>query len=750
VQFGVFLVAFSGLLFEIGLTRIFSATIWYHFAFVAVSVALLGWGLGGFALHLLRDRAQPSMERAAWLTLLYAASIPAALAAIVRLPFLPERLPLYFAASLVPFLLAGAALAMLFGLHRAAAGRLYFADLLGASLGALAVTLLLSGLGGENAVLAAAVAPFAAAACFSPRLRAWGALGAALVIAAMALNERTGAFKIHSAPTKGLYKHMARQPGAHIALTGWNSYSRIDAVEGLDGSLARLYIDSDAWTNLHRWDGHVESIGYMAQWYRARPFQLAPARPETLVIGSGGGSDVLVGLASGSRRVTIAEMNPLMLRFVRHYGAQAGNLYDHPQVETHLSEGRNFLAGTARRFDVIFLGFVDSWAAVASGGLSLSENYLYTTDAFQAYLDHLTPDGLLAILRWRSDIPRLVSNAVAVLGAEEASRRVVVLIEKQGHAGDPPQMAFILRARPFTAAETATIMSWSEAQPVIVPGRVYAPPYDDLLLGRKTPAQYEADAPKLVGPVTDDRPFYFAQFKPLGLPPAMARAVGALIAPIALLCAWFALLGRPRGGGAAPYAASIAYFAGLGLGFITVELALLQNLTLLLGHPIFTLSILLFTLLAAGGLGASWSPRFRARPVCFGVAALGIAYAFVLPLVVPPLLPLPLAARVAAAVALVAPLGFAMGMPFPQGLSRVGHGPLPAPAFYWGLNGVLSVIGSVGTMALAVTLGFRVALVVGSLFYVVAGLAAPLMSRAAARAAGDERVPVEVDAAVTA
>jgi hypothetical protein len=272
---------------------------------------------------------------------------------------------------------------------------------------------------------------------------------------------------------------------------------------------------------------------------------------------------------------------------------------------------------------------------------------------------------------------------------------------------------------------------------VLVPGRACEPPYDDLLLGRKTPAEYEAAAPKLVGPVTDDRPFYFAQFKPLGLPPAMARAVTALIVPIVGLCAAFAWLGKPRGARAAPYVASLLYFAALGLGFITVELALLQKLTLLIGHPIFTLAILLFTLLAAGGFGSSFSPRFGARGVCLTVAVLGVAYAFVLPVLVPPLLPLSLGARVLVAVLLVAPLGFAMGMPFPQGLSRVGRGSLPAPAFYWGLNGVLSVIGSVGTMALAVTLGFRAALVIGSVFYLLAAAVAPLFegdepSRAAA------------------
>jgi hypothetical protein len=164
---GIFLVTLSGLMFEIGLTRIFSATIWYHYAFVAISVALLGWGLGGFALHLLRRRISPSRERAARLTLLYGLSIPLALWLIVRVPFHPDRLLFYFAVSLLPFFLAGAALSMLFAVERDNAARLYFADLAGASLGALAVTFLLSWLGGENAVLAVSLAPLAA--CARPR-----------------------------------------------------------------------------------------------------------------------------------------------------------------------------------------------------------------------------------------------------------------------------------------------------------------------------------------------------------------------------------------------------------------------------------------------------------------------------------------------------------------------------------------------------------------------------------------------------
>ena len=211
---GVFLVTLSGLLFEIALTRIFSATIWYHFAFVAISVALLGWGLGGFLLHAARERLRPSDDRAGLFTLLYALSLPLSLWLIVRLPFLPDRIAYYFLVSLLPFLLAGVALSMVFDLHREHTGTLYFADLLGAAAGALLVTLLLSWLGGEGTVLGVTLAPLLAAALFSRRLapggpRAWPCSWSL----ALLTNERTGLFKIKSAPTKGLYQHMADAPG---------------------------------------------------------------------------------------------------------------------------------------------------------------------------------------------------------------------------------------------------------------------------------------------------------------------------------------------------------------------------------------------------------------------------------------------------------------------------------------------------------------------------------------------------------
>jgi hypothetical protein len=241
-----------------------------------------------------------------------------------------------------------------------------------------------------------------------------------------------------------------------------------------------------------------------------------------------------------------------------------------------------------------------------------------------------------------------------------------------------------------------------------------------------------AAAPTQVDPVFDDRPFFFARQKPWGLPENLSRAFLWILAPILLLCVLFLVLGKPKGEKAGPYAMSLVYFASLGLGFIAVELALLQQLTLVLGHPIFTLSILLFTLLAFGGFGSMASARVRIAFVCLGIATLALVYAFALPRIVPDLLWLPMGARIAIAILVVAPIGVLMGMPFPRGLQASGVGPFPAPPFYWGLNGVFSVAGSIGTMVMAVIFGFTWAMLAGAACYLVAAGASRVFGRTAA------------------
>jgi hypothetical protein len=243
-----------------------------------------------------------------------------------------------------------------------------------------------------------------------------------------------------------------------------------------------------------------------------------------------------------------------------------------------------------------------------------------------------------------------------------------------------------------------------------------------------------------VGAVWDDSPFYFAIEKPWRMPGAIAeRIVKWLLGPSMGMLALFAVFGKRKVTAGAkqastlPYVGSLVYFAALGFGFIAVELALLQHLTLLVGHPIYTLSVLLFTLLAFGGIGASLSSRWSMWKACAAVAIIGTIEALALPKLVPMLLWLPLWGRIAVAILMIAPLGLAMGMPFPCGLKQTGEGSLPAPPFYWGLNGVMSVIGSVTTVFVALIWGFQAAMLMGSACYVLAALASVKAFPAAAK-----------------
>ncbi len=263
-----------------------------------------------------------------------------------------------------------------------------------------------------------------------------------------------------------------------------------------------------------------------------------------------------------------------------------------------------------------------------------------------------------------------------------------------------------------------------------MPGGTAPPGIKEVLAGTKTLDQYEAGSPRFVGAVWDDSPFYFAIDRPWRMPGAIAeRMLKWLLGPSMGMLALFAIFGKPRTNGSRirnstlQYASSLLYFAALGFGFIAVELALLQNLTLLVGHPIYTLSVLLFTLLAFGGIGSALSVRFPIWLACVAVAVIGALEALALPRLVPALLWLPLWGRIAVAIALIAPLGLAMGMPFPRGLRQTGQGSLPAPPFYWGLNGIMSVIGSVTTVFVALMFGFQAAMLMGSACYVLAAVA---------------------------
>ncbi len=732
----VLLLSAAGLVFELTLTRVFSATIWYHYTFVAISVAMFGWGLGGFGVYLLRrSRADADVQSVlVILSLVFAIVLPLFPYAILQFPFTPERLPFYFVMGLLPFLAGGATLSLAFEAYAEDANRLYFADLIGAALGTLMVPVVISGLGAETAILATAILPAASALLLSFGLSAGGtrrlaAASGVLVACAAGLaawNARTQTLTIRDAPSKGLYKLLRAVPEAAIDSDRWNAYSRITSVRDPDKDhVARLYIDSDAWTNVLRWDGTAAGLADGPEWFRAFPFRFAD-KPRVLAI------------VSGSPSVTAVEMNPLIVDCVRRWGDKSGNLYDHPNVQLVIDEGRNFIERAEAQYDLIVLGFVDSWASVASGGLSLTENYLYTRDAMAAYYDHLTERGALVVIRWPTDIPRLVANSVDLLSErglsrEEIAKHILAVSSRKPSGSEPVETVFMLSRSPMTAEAVDGLLAGHDESHVIAAAtRDSEPVYADLFSGRMTFGEYTQAFDTLATPVDDDRPFYFATDKPHGIPRFVARLLGIPVGAV-LLFAILLLVGTRKARFRAPGARTIAYFASLGVGFIICEVALMQRMILLLGHPIYSLVVILFTLLLAGGLGSLFARRYSPdaiRPALGWMIPVVIALVVLAALLLPPLvraaLFLSLPMRILTAGLLVFPLGFFMGMPFPLGLRKSAHEPAGAPAsVLWGINGVASVVGSIGGVALAVVGGFTSVFLAGAACYGIAWATRP-------------------------
>jgi hypothetical protein len=778
----VLLLSASGLMFELTLTRVFSATIWYHYTFVAISVALFGWGLGGFLVYILRLARFEAHVRTILvvLSLLLALTLPLFLYGILQFPFTPERLNYYFLLSVLPFLAGGATLSLAFESHGRDVNRLYFTDLMGAALGTLAVPLSISLLGAETAILATAALPALAAVFLSlaphgghskpanergqdtvrvestrtvpPPLppvmkggsrggRAWTVVSVAALAGTVGLaawNFREQKLTIRDAPGKALYKLLHEHPQARIQSDRWNAYSRITSVQGFDSfHLARLFIDSDAETSVLRWNGSKEGIPDGSAWFRAFPFRLAP-EPNVLVIGPGGGTDVALSIVTGSPEVTAVEMNPLIVESVRALGAEAGNLYDHPKVHLVMDEGRNFIQRTQDRFDLIVLGFVDSWASVASGGLSLTENYLYTRDALEAYYDHLTERGALVIIRWPTDVPRLVANSVDLLSKrglaiEEIGRHILAASSRKPEGIEPVETVFMLTRSPMTKETVEKLLDGhANAHIICVPSRQSEQPYADLFAGKISFAQYTDGFDTMATPVQDDRPFYFATEKPRGIPDFVVQLFKLPIRVVVGFAILLFIAGRILGF-RVPGVRAIGYFGALGVGFIVCEVALMQRLILLLGHPIYTLVVILFTLLLAGGLGSFFAKRFAPQDIrrALGrilplVVLLIVAGAFGLPPLVKAALPLNLGARIVVAGLLTFPFGFLMGMPFPLGLRRCAADEDSAPvSALWGINGVASVAGSIGGMMLAVAAGFTTVFLAGAACYAIAWIARP-------------------------
>jgi hypothetical protein len=746
---GIFLIALSGLVLEVSITRIFSAAIWYHFAFVAVSVALVGLGASGLVVqHRVKKLKGKWAENltiySAWGIAIF---IPITLFVMHALASQVIYLPLFMILFSVPFFLVGIIISAAFNAFASVAGRLYAADLIGASAGALLVVLFLVLTGGEGATLIVGLIAAISGTIFSRIAKNTKKTVVSLMFVAFALsliflNHATQIFAIPTDPTaqKDLPIYLREHPGSKIVKTEWNSFSRIDVVEGGaggEGLVAKVFIDGGAGTNIISWDGKTESRQELSTWMQYLPFKMMQD-PKVLVIGSGGGRDVVASLVSGSKDVTSVEINPIIYETVKSYGDRAGNVYSHEYVRSYVDEGRSFITRSSEKYDIVYVPFVDTWASVSSGGLSVSENFLYTLQGFQQYYDHLTDTGKIVTVRWLIDAPRFISTYAKLLEQngipQDQLDRHLIMVTSDSYTQDPSVTMVIFSKSPFTDEEIRFFsQSFSQYgyKPILVPGQIMREPYSALLNGQINLDQFYNMFETKVYPVTDDNPYFLSFEKPLpGVVEVLLYASVGIVAIFLLVpFAWMKRRREEEVGtkrSEIGIATMIPYFAALGMGFILIELALLQKLILLMGNPTMTFALLLFTLLISSGAGSLLSARIAKNNmknlvfIIGGIAGLGILYFLFLPPIIYSTIAEPIEAKAAVSIAILAPIGFLMGMPLPTGMRLLKvHRPDYIP-WMWAVNGAFSVLGAVLAIALGIMYGSSLAMILGILIYLVA------------------------------
>lgn len=789
---GVFLISFAALMLEIVQTRILSVVVWYHLAFFVISLAMFGLTAGAVWVYLKGERftGRTLSYDLAYFTGLFAFATAICLAVQMTLAPVITRFitTLWIWTELalclsVPFFFAGVAISLALTRSSYSIAKVYGVDLLGAASGAIGALLLLNLTDGPSAVLWIAVVAAAASVSFSasaigglpeskPLLHVWlwqrqWVFLALLLAALINPNLEQG---LQPIAVKGRFEF----PGTH-ALRKWNSFSRVDVSPTFTGlpimwgpspkmfdkpwvaDQVNLFIDGDAGTTAYRFDGNFDGVGFLKYDVTNLAYFL-PGRERGVVVGVGGGRDVLSAALFGLKEITAVELNPILVDLQTSDSGLLPftNLTAIPGVRLIADEGRSWLARSREFFDVIQMSLVDTWAATGAGAFTLSENGLYTVDAWKIFVSRLTPKGVLTVSRWYEpafpdETGRMVSLAVATLmemGVREPRRHLFLAAQKN-------TATLVLSKTPFSASDIEaleTAASSYEHEVLITPSRestssvlsriVRAPDLSSL-------RAFTSSLPFDLTPPTDARPFFFNQL-PLSRPLqalAFARGVlatnaegggvrrGNLVATvtllmlflIALLLVVVALIVPLRTAlkdvGARLVTQGTLYFSLIGIGFMMIEIGLLQRMSIFLGHPIYSLSVILFTLILSTGVGSFLSDKLRldsnARLIGWGVVT--GAYVFALPFCLGPTFTAfndsVLEGRIALCVAFIVPAGVLLGFGFPTGMRLISSiDPKPTP-WFWGINGAAGVLASIGAIALSLALGITATLVVGALCY---------------------------------
>jgi len=723
------LLSATSILLEITLTRLFAALFYPPYVFAIISLALLGIGLGAAAATW-----RPGWRHPANLPRVVALAGGLGLALLlVTIWLAPFELSWMLSALVpLPYFFIGIALTTFFSHDAAASPRLYRADLLGAGIGAALAIPMLNQLGAVNGILAVAgLFGLTAWSINAPRYRIIPLFLPLLAGLGLALNLLL--------PAPWLAVNMARlataKPitasltnGGRIIHTEWDAFARTDLVDPGQNKPYEIYLDGAAGSVMPP-EGNLNllqtDIGFF-------PFATQPPH-RVMIIGPGGGLDVWFAQASGAREITAVEINRASVDIVNRFAAYHGDLYGQPEVRLLVDEGRSVLRREARQYDLIYLSQVVTLAAERSG-YALTENSVYTVEAFVDYLSHLQPGGQIALKLYDElTLTRAMLTAVTALqqvynlSEAEAMTRLAVFLD--GDA-EPPVPLLLVQAEPFSRDDGlayAGVAAQVGFTPLYVPQVTGSPALQAVEQGQSTLAQLADEASGDVSPTTDDRPFFY-QFErgiPQSLRPLLAGLGLALGGGIIVLIRGQRPYPR-RGARYAPL-----YFGALGGGFILLEIVFIQQSRLFLGHPTLAVTTALAVILVGGGLGSGWAGRWpaetQARRLGWILTALiGITLLWLVgwPWLADYFFTQTLELRLLVVSLALLPSALLMGMPFPLGLRLVGRltNGQRHVALAWAVNSVMTVVGAVLAITLAMQFGFSRTLGVGVALYGVAAL----------------------------
>lgn len=719
---GTALLSASALLLEISLTRLFSVLYFPPYVYFIISVSILGIGIGA-ALPALRP-ALADESRLALYGIGAAASTFALLVLAVAGPASLIPLPL-FALLALTFAFFGLAISSIFTQHPAAGRALYMADLLGAGLGALLAIPLLNQFGAVTAVLVAAVGFSLAGVYFAAGRQmpvSFSVLG--LAAAAFAANAAANFLQVDMTTVTGEKSIVgALRSGGEILESRWDAFARTDLLDPGEGKSLRIYVDGGAASIMPSQPHAAElmrDIGF---------FPFATEQPERVfILGPGAGLDVYFAQQGRAKTVTAVEVNRAAVELVDEWRAYNSGVYDSPGVTVIVDDGRSALRRSADEYDLIYLSQVVTLAA-ERGGYALSENAIYTVDAFAEYLAHLAEDGQIALKLYDEvTLTRALSTALAALRLQGLNDQTALnhLMAFVDERSSPPVPLLLIGESAFDEDDSLVLGAIARDvgfTPLLLPHVLAQAPLDKVASGEQAFEAIVAASDADISAPSDDRPYFFQMERgiPLSLQPL---AIMVALLPLLLLASYARFYWRS---GQAAARGLPLYFAALGVGFIALEIYAIHQTRLFLGHPTMAVTLVLVTFLVGGGIGSGLSQlpiarSLRQRPplITTLVVLLLVIWFLAWPLLSRETYAAEFGLRSAVAVLSLLPLTLVLGIPFPQALELAGKFGPRQIAVAWSVNGVMTVVGSVVSVVLSLTLGFSAVLLLGGGAYVAA------------------------------